>query len=227
MIASRPITPSTSRGGRHLRNERPSIFEVGGVGMTAGSDKKAGWCILRTAGPSTMRLTASLQDAGLTAWTPTEHVRRRVPRAKTTEHRIVPMVATYVFVRAGHLADLQRIERAEITPHPQFSIFRHCGDTVFIPNGSLHALRQLQQASYRGSLPGSGSRSRKPRGAPYEQGEAVTFSQGPFSGLQGFVETSDGLTTRLNIELFGRVSVVDVKTLHLRALNVPVKQSAA
>jgi transcription antitermination factor NusG len=185
------------------------------------------WCILRTSGPSTLRLTASLQAAGFDAWTPTEHVRRRVPRCKNTEYRVAPLAPTYVFVRAGHLAELQRIERADITPHPRFSIFRFRGETVFIRHGEMHPLRVLQQRSYVASLPSTGRSPGKPRGEPFTPGMTVSFAQGPLTGLEGYVETSDGRTTRLAITLFGRTSAVEVETLHLRSLNVPAEKPAA
>jgi transcription antitermination factor NusG len=185
------------------------------------------WCVLRTSGPSTMRLATSLQDAGMEAWTPTEHIRRRMPRGKSTEHRIAPMAPTYVFVRADLLGELQRIERAEITPHPRFSIFRYCGDTVFVQHALLHPMRVRQQDSYRASLPASGRSPGKPRGAAYDVGDAVRLTTGAFSGFQAFVENSDGLTTTLTVGIFGRPTEVKVPTLQLRGASVSVEPTAA
>jgi len=185
------------------------------------------WCILRTSGPSTLRLTASLQDAGMQAWTPTEHIRRRMPRGKTKEHRVVPLAPTYVFVRADRLEELQRIERAEITPHPRFSIFRHCGATVWVGHTMLHPLRMLQQDSYRQSLPASGRAPGKPRGAHYDVGDKVKLTTGAFTGFEAFVESSDGLTTTLTVGIFGRPTEVKVPTLQLRGASVSAARSAA
>lgn len=185
------------------------------------------WCILRTSGPSTMRLVVSLQDTGIDVWTPTEHIRRRVPRAKTTEHRIVPMAPTYAFANAEHLAELQRITRMDVSPHPAFSIFRHYGETVFIRHRELHRLRERQQNSYLASLPAAANWQRKPRGAAFDQGDTVKILQGAFTGFEAFVETSDGLTTTLSVSLFGRTTKASVATLHLRSLNVPERKYAA
>lgn len=193
-----------------------------------GRDVEAGsWCVLRTSGPSTLRLAASLQAAGLTAWTPTEHIRRRVPRKKEVEHRIVSAAPTYVFVRAHEIDDLRRIERADITPHPRFSIFRHIGAPVFIRHRELHALRQKQQASYVSMLPATGRSPSKPRGAAYDVGEEVKIHQGAFAGLTGYVESSDGLVTLLTVTLFGRSAGVKVGTLQFRSRNVPAQTTAA
>lgn len=185
------------------------------------------WCILRMSGPGTLVLVASLQGAGMDVWTPTEHVRRRVPRSKSTEHRIVPLAPTYVFARRDHLADLQRIERMDVSPHPRFSIFRYYGETVFVRHCELSPLRAMQQDSYRSSLPASGKAPGKARGKSYDVGDVVTFTTGPFTGFEGFVDLSDGLTTTVIVSLFGRAQEVKVETLQLRSRNVPVRKYAA
>lgn len=194
--------------------------------MRGGNDQE-GWCILRTSGPSTMRLTASLQEAGFVAWTPSEHVKRRVPRSKAVEHRVAPLAPTYVFVRGRFLSALQRIERADITPHPRFSIFRHCGAPIFVRHGALHPLRVLQQHSYLATLPNTGRAPSKRHGAHFEVGNPVTLTQGAFTGFAGFVECSDGLETKVIVTLFGRETGVTVPTRQLRSRNVPVQEYAA
>lgn len=185
------------------------------------------WCILRTAGAKTMPLVRSLADAGFDAWTPTEHVRRRIPRGKSTEHRIVPLAPTYVFVRGIHLSELQAIERAEITPHPRFSIFRHYGNTVFVKHATLDPLLALQQDSYLASLPATGRKPGKPRGLHYEVGDKVKLTAGAFTGFEAFVESSDGLTTTLTVGIFGRAQGVKVSTLQLRGASVSDEAFAA
>lgn len=185
------------------------------------------WCILRAGGPSTMKLTASLQAAGFDAWTPTEHAKRRRPRGKGSEYRIVPLAPTYVFVRSRHLADLQRIERADITPHPRFSIFRYYGETVFVPHRQLHPMRERQQDTYVSSLPASGRAPGKPRGAAYTVGDTVKIASGPFAGFEGYVELSDGLTTTLIVSIFGRAQEVKVQTLQARGKGLLAEPSAA
>jgi transcription antitermination factor NusG len=185
------------------------------------------WCILRMSGPGTLGLVASLQDAGMDVWTPTEHIKRRVPRSKSTEHRIVPLAPTYAFVRRAHLADLQRIERMDVSPHPRFSIFRYYGETVYVRHRELSPLRSMQQDSYRSSLPASGRAPGKARGLAYDVGDEVTFTTGSFTGFKGFVDVSDGLTTTVIISLFGRAQEVKVETLQLRSRNVPVRKQAA
>jgi hypothetical protein len=192
-----------------------------------GDDAAGKWCILRMSGPSTMRLVASLQDAGLEVWTPTEHIKRRVPRGKGSEHLAVPMAPTYAFARGRHLPDLQRITRMDVSPHPRFSIFRYYGETVFVRHAELHRLRAQQQRSYVATLPTLRRHAGKPRGEAFEVGEAVTFESGPLTGLQCFVEASDGLNTTLSLSLFGRITKTNVATLQLRSHNVPEQKHAA
>ncbi|MEG3084020.1 hypothetical protein U1707_10240 [Sphingomonas sp. PB2P12] len=160
-------------------------------------------------------------------WTPTEHIKRRVPRSKSTEYRIVPLAPTYAFARRNHLADLQRIERMDVSPHPRFSIFRYYGETVFVRDRELSPIRAMQQDSYRSSLPASGKAPGKARGKSYDVGDVVTFTTGPFTGFEGFVDLSDGLTTTVIVSLFGRAQEVKVETLQLRSRNVPVRKYAA
>jgi transcriptional antiterminator NusG len=170
-----------------------------------------------------MRLAASLQEAGVSAWTPTQHVRRRVPRSKSVEHRIAPLAPTYVFVSADHLSELQKTERAAFSIHPRFSIFRHCGAPVFVKHRALHPLRVLQQQSYADALPNSGKRPSKRDGAHYDVGDRVAFTTGSFAGFEGFVEQSDGFITKVTISLFGRAQGVSVPTSQLGSRNVPAR----
>ena len=185
------------------------------------------WCILRMSGPGTLGLVASLQGAGMDVWTPTEHIKRRVPRSKSTEHRIVPLAPTYAFARRVHMADLQHIERMDVSPHPRFSIFRYYGETVFVRHRELSPLRVMQQDSYLSSLPASGRSPGRARGKAYDVGDEVTFTTGPFTGFKGFVDLSDGLTTTVIVSLFRRAQEVKVETLQLRSRNVPVRKKAA
>lgn len=166
-----------------------------------------------------MRLVASLQDAGLCVWTPTEHLQRRLPRTKAKTHVVVPMAPTYAFAREEHLPELLRLMRMEVSPHPRFSIFRHNGGNMFVRHTELHRLRARQQASYLTSLP-PGKKRGKPLGAAFDVGETVTFKSGPLAGLECQVETSDGRNTTLLLSLFGRKSVVSAETLQLRSPDV-------
>lgn len=186
------------------------------------------WCILRTSGPKTMKLTSSLQAAGFEAWTPIERICRRVPRRKGSEHFSVAFIPTYVFVREHHLTDLRRIEMMDVSSHPRFSIFRYHGATVFVPHASLHGLRARQQQSHVASLPSTGKPAfAKPRAEPFISGDVLALPNGPFAGLNCEVDRSDGKTTTLTIRLFGRTTEMTIPTSQLRHDRVATVAAAA
>lgn len=185
------------------------------------------WCILRTSGPSTLRLATSLQAAGFEAWTPVERLRRRVPRSKTVEYVLASVTPTYVFVCEQHLSALRLMERQPGNGHPQFSIFRYYGDMVLVRHTALHPLRLLQQNSYRDSLPVVRNVNRKKRGNAYDVGDAIKPATGPFAGFECLVESSDGLTTTATVIIFGRQTGVKFSTSQLRDDGVREIASAA
>lgn len=111
------------------------------------------WCILRTAGPRTLRLAETLGDAGIVAWTPRRKFRRPVPGAKPRLDGVRPMqeldapiLPTFVFARAGDQAELETLERDQANPHvasahPPFSILRHRGAVPLIGDRQIAGLR--------------------------------------------------------------------------------------
>lgn len=185
------------------------------------------WCILRTSGPSTLRLATSLQAAGFEAWTPVERLRRRVPRSKTIEYVLGSITPTYVFVREQHLDALRKMERQPGNGHPQFSMFRYYGDMVFVRHTALHPLRLLQQDSYRDSLPVVRNPHRKKRGEAFEVGDAFKPTSGPFAGFECVVESSDGLTTMATMMIFGRQTGLKFSTSQIRTDGVMNLDTAA
>ncbi len=174
------------------------------------------WCILRTGPARTLKLAASLQAAGLDAWTPTGVVYRRVLRGKkgTTPHD-APIAPGFVFVRAGLLPAVVRILANPLSPHPAFSLFRQLGAPGFVAEQELSFLRALEERE----------RKRARRGTkvePYEAGQSVTLS-GAWTGLSAVVERSDGRVTLLKIGPL----MIKVETCALRADSVAPTASAA
>lgn len=99
------------------------------------------WCILRTAGPRTLVLARSLGEAGLDVWTPTEVIKRRRSRSRAIVECSVPMMPTFVFANALHLAELMMIRSTPGEVHPPFSLFRGAYGFPIIADASLGALR--------------------------------------------------------------------------------------
>ena len=100
------------------------------------------WCILRTAAPRTLSLAAALAEAGYDVWTPSRMQKRRTLRGKTKLTEVeVPLMPTFVFVRANRLEDLRIALRMPVCPYPAFSIFHFLGKPPRVENSEIERLR--------------------------------------------------------------------------------------
>ncbi len=174
--------------------------------MNRGNDKAAGgegWCILRTGAARTLALTASLAAAGLTAWTPTQMVRRagRGRQRRDVEERPAPITPTFVFAAAGDLYELIRLAADPTSGHPSFSIFRHRDRYPLISNRSLAPLREEEN---RHRL-----REMKKTRRVVEPGTSICLTEGAFAGMTGIVEGGNGKQAVVN---FGGGFVVSIAT---------------
>lgn len=141
-----------------------------------------GWVILRTAGPRTIGLAASLSAASIEAWTPVETVKRRRPGGRSGKiERPAPITPTIVFARASSLGDLLRITRAPTSPHPRFSLFRHDGRFPVVADREIERLRQAE-------------RKAQPKGkrVTFADGDTVKTTEAGFTGLEGVVQRTKG-----------------------------------
>lgn len=140
------------------------------------------WCILRTKGSNTLRLSNSLNLSHIEAWTPTEiHVHRdRKTRART--EAMVPVMPTYVFARATCLPDLVELSLQPVSIHPGFSVFRYLDRFPVVGDAELSALRSIERKAAARHAP-----------VVFPAGRQVRVPEGPFAGLTGqVVETSKG-----------------------------------
>lgn len=142
------------------------------------------WCILRMAGPRTLAVAESLSKAGYRVWTPIGGSSRR-PRSKTKAEAKVPVMPTYVFANAGHLAHLLAESVSPTSQHPAFSIFRWDGRIPLIADASLEYLRRGEERYLRRINEGKPMRS-------FANGETVKITNGGFAGMSGVVEHSSG-----------------------------------
>jgi hypothetical protein len=156
------------------------------------------WCILRTAGPRTLPLAASLTAAGIEAWTPVEMVKRRIPRKVGRVEKAAPLLPTFVFVPALHLYDLWHISRMPVSPHPAFAFFRHNGAVPLIAQSEVDKLRVLENRMK--------PKRRRPT-VPIET--EVCPTEGAYAGMTGVVKESDGKTT---LVAFGGWMSVKIET---------------
>lgn len=149
------------------------------------------WCILRTSPSQTLKLAASLQEAGYEVWTPVEIVTRRLPRSRRRIEQMVPITPSFVFAAQESLGELIALARSAALSHlvwdkverrmvqrgfPQFTLFRSMGAYPRVSDASLDPLRALE-------------RRLKPIVKPttFALGDDVIYPDAGFQGLAGVV----------------------------------------
>ncbi len=173
--------------------------------IDTGTDRR--WCILRTAGPRTLVLARSLSDGGLDVWTPTEVIKRRRSRSRAIVEFAVPIMPTFVFANAVHLADLLTMRTVTGSQHPAFSVFRAACGVPIIADREIHALRLIEQRARERAMRAKGKQAR----TSFAPGERVRVanSEAAWSGMVGVVEASEGKEASVH---FGGKRAVKIAT---------------
>lgn len=181
------------------------------------------WIILRTSGPSTLPLAASLAEDGFETWAPVETGVFKVPRANVKRNITRAMLPSYVFARAVHLYDLLQIaalpNRQRRGPgmnkpaHESFSVMRSSDRIHFVADAALTALRKIEAR-------------RTPRQLaeePLPVGCTVRVKPGSsgFDGMIGKVESGDRGST---LVCFNSRYTVEIPTSLLRLDEVGTGQ---
>lgn len=99
-----------------------------------------------------------------------------------------------------------------IKGHPRFSVFRHDGRHVLVPDRALVPLR----AEERRQRP-------KAMAKRYAQGEQVKLTEGAFEGLTGTVDRSQGSRTWVRFPSYARAMRLTLRTCP-NASNVSTKE---
>lgn len=165
--------------------------------------RENGWCIVRTNGRRTLRLAQSLTEAGIDAWTPRTWTKRRLSRIHMGFRDIEqPVVPSFVFVRARHVADLLRIIAMPTSPHPSFHIFLHGGRAPVVSDSEIEHLKKIEQddadkrarrLAHEERMAAMSKRAqRRAMRYPIEVGSAVEPTEGAFAGMSGVVERVQG-----------------------------------
>jgi hypothetical protein len=153
------------------------------------------WCILRTAGRSTLKLAETLAKDGFEVWTPIETKTVQVPRMNAKRKVTLPIMPSYVFARARHLVDLLDLAKMPVKPrrgagrmdpaHASFSVLHAFGKIPLVADRHLSRLRELEQRT-----------APKPKAdKPLKLGIGVRIKGGAAQGLKGTVERSNTLHT--------------------------------
>jgi hypothetical protein len=144
------------------------------------------WCILRTSAGRTLPLVASLQEAGLDAWSPMVVKVTRKPRgSKGRVERECPIMPTFVFARAACLPALAEILAQPMNPHPSFSIFRYYGRIPLVADREIAPARAEEERARKTML-------KKTHRHAFPVGEKVRVTEGVAAGMSGVVEAGDG-----------------------------------
>ena len=184
------------------------------------------WVILRTKGRCTMRLAETLSEDGFEAWTPVETRNIRIPRANVRRTVRLPIMPSYVFVRAEHLIDMiqlaamkpkprRQTRREEPKPaHADFSVMHYNESIPVIADVTLEGLRYIEA-----------KRTPRAKAAPLTPGLSVRVKQegGSFAGMKGRVERSDEGTT---LVCFDSRLTVKISTFLLSLDDIDIVESA-
>lgn len=111
------------------------------------------------------------------------------------------MLPTFVFVDADRLVELVRYERSPASPHPPYSVFRFNHLVPLLSDTAIEALRM----SERKAVPKAERRT-------LSIGSTIRLPDGPFAGLNGVVQSSDGGYT---LVAFGGLMEVKIETFIL------------
>jgi transcription antitermination factor NusG len=171
------------------------------------------WCILRMASADTLRLAKSLTDAGLQVWTPVERkvARSRLDRSRI--HREAALMPSYVFGRVEHVNELLRLAMMQTRrEHARFSVFRYQGGIPLIADGQLDALRDEEGRAARVF---DKWKRRGMKGPTLTPGTEVKMPDGPFAGISGIVEGTEGQYTLIDIAVFGKPTQIKVASILL------------
>lgn len=182
------------------------------------------WCILRMASADTLRVTRSLKEAGLDVWTPTEWRVARMPRTRARYDKPRAIMPSYSFARVEHLDELLRTAMLPGRQGPRFTVFHYRGGVPVVADAQLAPLRALER-----DLRNSFERARfKGIKLPHLlRGARVEMPAGAFEGLSGIVEDTQGQFTLVNVDVFGKTTMIKVASLLLADPAVAEQAMAA
>lgn len=182
------------------------------------------WCILRTAGRSTIKLADTLAKDGFEVWTPIETRVTRIDRSRRRIESRHAIMASYVFARSVHLVELLELAKMPVKPrrgeglrdpaHADFSVMHWRDKIPMVDDRQLRELRRLQAklTPKRKSAPPS-----KKADEPLPVGMSVRLTRSGFEGMKGRIERSDrrytvvSITDRFKVTL--DTCLIDLDTL--------------
>ena len=166
------------------------------------------WCILRMSSGDTLRLVRSLRTAGIEAWAPIEKRVAKMPRTGAQFDKETALMPSYVFAPVDHLDELLSLAHQQRRAHPKFTVFQHRSGIPLIADSPLDALRSEETRKGRVF---EKWRRRGMKGPRLERGTEIRMPDGPFAGIGGIVEGTEGQFTLVCLSIFGKIiNLIDV-----------------
>lgn len=106
------------------------------------TDQPEPWGALRCHSLQTLQLADGLASLGVGAWSPRVPIRRRLPRARTTEVRVVALLPSFVFVPFDRLELAVGLGMAGKVPTSR--PFTFLGQRPVLPDEQLTGLRAIE-----------------------------------------------------------------------------------
>jgi hypothetical protein len=152
------------------------------------------WVILRCSARQTLRIAEAVRGEGITAWTPSEVSRPKIPKRRARITLCQPILPRFVFADAARLLELLAMSHR---PLAGFTLMADGHRYAVVRDEALGQLRVEESRRERQRLRGLKSQ-------PLQRGKRVSMPKGAWEGLSGIVERSDGRTTKVDL---GRFSV--------------------
>jgi len=159
------------------------------------------WCILRMASADTLTVLDYLARRGFSVWTPVARKIGRMPRTRVEYDKRFALMPSYVFAGVADISDIAHLAMMPKQDCPRFSMFRYQGGFPLVADDQLAFLR-LEEDRQK-SVFERWRRSRM-KGPKIATGAVIDLPEGPFMGLSGTVQETQGQFVLVNVPGFAK-----------------------
>lgn len=162
------------------------------------------WRVFATFGQAEISAARELARQGYETYLPLIAIRRRDAVIKSQWHEVrVPLFPSYGFIR---LTQHESREPIAATRGVRELLHRPDGRLSLVADRIVDRLRDGEEARLR--LP-------KEHGSVLAVGDVVTIGDGPFTGFPAVVEECDGVRSKVQAEVFGRMTSIWIDRIAL------------
>lgn len=170
------------------------------------------WFIIRTASADTLKVNDGLLAHGFEVWTPIEHRRGKMPRTRKIYDKRFALMPSYCFARVYQIDALLTFAAMPTRDFPSFSVFTFKGGVPLVADDQLTGLREEEARTQRVF---HRAKRRDAKGIRFDPGDPIKLTDGPFAGMSGVVEGTQGQYTLVEMQIFGRAFPMKVASLLL------------